>query len=92
MDGNAPLDFLPLWMIFPVTLVLALLSVEVGCRVARYRRERAKDKTEAPVAPIVAATLGLLAFMLAFTFGIAAARFEERRQAVLSESNAIGTT
>jgi len=92
MTGDAPLDFLPLWTIFPVTLALALLSVEVGCRVARYRREHAKDKTEAPVAPIVAAALGLLAFMLAFTFGIAAARFEERRQALLSESNAIGTT
>ena len=44
------------------------------------------------MAPIVAATLGLLAFMLAFTFGMAASRFEERRQAVLSETNAINTT
>jgi hypothetical protein len=40
----------------------------------------------------VAATLGLLAFMLAFTFGMAASRFEERRQAVLAEANAISTT
>ena len=91
MNSDAPLDFLPIWTIVPLTLVVGLLAVEVGCRVARHRKGRAKDKTEAPVAPIVAATLGLLAFMLAFTFGIAAARFEERRQAVLSESNAIGT-
>ena len=36
--------------------------------------------------------LGLLAFFLAFTFGMAGSRFESRRQAVLDEANAIGTT
>jgi len=35
--------------------------------------------------------MGLLAFFLAFTFGIAASRFEARRQLVLQEANAIGT-
>jgi hypothetical protein len=40
----------------------------------------------------VGATLSLLAFMLAFTFGLAGSRFEDRRQVVLSEANAIGTT
>jgi hypothetical protein len=35
--------------------------------------------------------MALLAFMLTFTFGMAAARFEERRQLVLEEANAIGT-
>ena len=41
---------------------------------------------------IVGAILGLLAFMLAFTFSLAASRFEARRQGVLDEANAIGTT
>jgi len=36
--------------------------------------------------------LPFLAFLLAFTFGMAATRFEDRRQAVLDEANAIGTT
>ena len=34
--------------------------------------------------------LGLLAFMLAFTFGLAASYFQTRREVVLSEVNAIG--
>jgi len=38
------------------------------------------------------ATLGLLAFILAFTFGLAASRFDARRQVMLDEANAIGTT
>jgi hypothetical protein len=41
---------------------------------------------------MVAAELGLLAFLLAFTFGIGASRFEARRQIMLDEANAIGTT
>lgn len=38
------------------------------------------------------ASLGLLAFMLAFSFGMAGNRFDSRKQAVLDEANAIGTT
>src|SRR6478752_6540479 len=38
------------------------------------------------------AILGLLALMLAFTFSMALTRFEARREAVLNEANAIGTT
>jgi hypothetical protein len=40
---------------------------------------------------MVGGTLGLLAFMLAFTFGLASTRFEARRQILLQEANAIGT-
>ena len=36
--------------------------------------------------------LGLLALMLAFTFSMALTRFEARRDAVVNEANAIGTT
>lgn len=86
------LDAFPLWTLFPLTLVIGLLAVELGCRVARSRKRRHQNETEAPVAPIVAATLGLLAFILAFTFGMAASRFEERRQSVLLEANAISTS
>lgn len=86
------LDLLPLWTLFPITVVVGWLSVEFGYRIAKRRNARAKDHTEAPSAPMMAATLGLLAFLVAFTFGAAASRFEERRQAVLAESNAINAS
>jgi hypothetical protein len=92
MQTNGFLDAFPIWTVFPITLIIGVLAVELGWRGARYRKRRHQDGTEAPVGPIIAATLGLLAFMLAFTFAMAASRFEERRQAVLAESNAIGTT
>ena len=91
MKPTGFLDVLPIWTIYPLTLLVGLLAVELGRRIARRWRQRAKDKTEAPAAPIVAATLGLFAFLLAFTFGSASSRFEERKQAVLAESNAIQT-
>ena len=43
------------------------------------------------VGAVVGATLGLLAFLLAFTFGMAADRFENRRHALVDETNAIET-
>lgn len=41
---------------------------------------------------VVGATLGLLAFLLAFTFGLAASRFDSRRVALEDEINTIQTT
>ena len=92
MEVTGLLDSLPLWTIFPITVAIALLSVEVGYRVAKNRQQHAAEEKESPVGGMVGATLGLLAFMLAFTFGLAASRFEDRRQVLLSEANAIGTT
>ena len=92
MDTNGPIDALPLWALFVSILVIVLLSVEAGYRLGKYRRARHEEEKEAPLGTMVAATLGLLAFILAFTFGLAAARFDSRRQVLLDEANAIGTT
>jgi len=92
MENNGILDAIPLWGLFIVILVVVLLSVECGYRLGEYRRSRSEQEKEAPVGTMVGATLGLLAFILAFTFGLAAARFDARRQVLLDEANAIGTT
>ena len=92
MESNGPLDALPLWGVFLLILVVVLLSVECGYRLGKYRRNRHEQEKETPVGAMVGATLGLLAFILAFTFGLAAARFDTRRQVLLDEVNAIGTT
>jgi hypothetical protein len=92
MESNGPLDALPLWGVFLLILVVVLLSVECGYRLGKYRRDRHEQEKETPVGAMVGATLGLLAFILAFTFGLAAARFDARRQVLLDEANAIGTT
>jgi hypothetical protein len=92
MQIAEPIDALPLWGLFIVILLVALLSVDVGYRLGKYRRSHHETEKEAPLGTMVGATLGLLAFILAFTFGLAASRFDNRRQLLLDEANAIGTT
>ena len=86
------LDQIPLWGILPLAMFLCLLAVEIGYRLGTWRFHMAVGEKVEPVAAMVASVLGLLAFMLAFTFGLAANRFDERRRVVLEEANAIGTT
>jgi len=89
--NQAFLDRVPLWLVLPLILGLSLAIMEVGYRLGRWRHSRFVDEKEAPVAAMSAAVLGLLAFMLAFAFSMAATRFDARRQAVVEEANAIGT-
>ena len=92
MENNALIDALPLWGLFIAILGVVLLSVECGYRLGKFRLSRREQEKEAPVGTMVGATLGLLAFILAFTFGLASSRFENRRQLLLDEANALGTT
>src|SRR5215217_4318665 len=92
MEVTGLLDRFPLWTIFPISVASALISVELGYRLAQSRLRGSKEEKEAPVAGMAGATLALLAFMLTFTFGMAASRFDDRRQVLLAEANAIGTT
>jgi hypothetical protein len=92
MQYTTVLDALPLWGLFLVIVVLVLFSIDGGYRLGRYRRRRSEQEKDAPVGAMVGSTLGLLAFMLAFTFGMAASRFDTRKSLVLDEANAIGTT
>lgn len=89
---HEPLDAVPLWGMFCGAILLVLLALEGGYRFGRWRHSHVSGEKEAPVGAMVGSILGLLAMMLAFTFNLAATRFEERRRAVLDEANAIGTT
>lgn len=85
------LDLVPLWVVSLATLLVFLAAIEVGFRLGRYRRRMPQREGDAPSGTMVAATLGLLGFMLAFTFGMAGSRFDSRKHLVLDEANAIGT-
>ena len=71
-------DFIPLWGLCLASVLLVFLSVEIGFRFGRYRLSNAEHETEGPVTAMVGATLGLLAFLLAFMFGLASSFFEAR--------------
>ena len=81
------MDPIPLWALSLLTILLTVVSFEIGYRFgSRHRREG-----EGALGTLVGSGMGLLAFFLAFSFGLAASRFDNRRQLVLDEANAIGT-
>ena len=91
--ANADLLFshLSLWQLFLITLAVSALALETGYRLGGVRRSRQVIEKDAPVSASVGATLGLLAFMLAMTFGVAMGQFDIRRQAFIDEVDAIST-
>jgi len=89
---TAPLDAIPLWGLLLGALLLLWFFMEWGYRFGKFRHTRRPDERDQPVGAMVASILGLLALVLGFTFSLAASRFEARRQAVLEEANAVGTT
>jgi hypothetical protein len=80
-------------LIFVATVLVALLAIEAGYRLGKARQRRAThgddEEKEAPVGAMVGTTLGLLGFLLAFTFGIAADAFHARKMAQLHEAASI---
>jgi hypothetical protein len=73
--------------------VLLVLACEVGFWVGRVgaRTQMLPERESAVISTLTTGMLGLVAFTLALTIGIAENRFEARRQATLNEANAIGT-
>ncbi len=78
--------------VFVFTFIILFIAFEGGVFLGKKHRLISEGEDRTPISSIVAATLGLLAFLLAFTFGIAASKFDDRRMMVVDEANAIGTT
>jgi hypothetical protein len=74
--------------IFLVSAAVILACSEIGRRVG----VRSIGRGGKSIATLESAILALLALMVGFTFAMALSRFEGRREAVLNEANAIGTT
>lgn len=91
MGFEMPLDTIPIWGVLLGAVVLMLFAEELGYRFGQVRSRGPNRESDARVGGIVGAELGLLAFLLAFTFGLAGSRFDTRRQVLLDEANAIGT-
>jgi hypothetical protein len=77
-----------LLIIFLVGLAVILAVSELGWQLGT----RSDSRGGSNVSTLESAMLGLLALIIGFSFAMALSRFEARRDAVLNEANAIGTT
>lgn len=85
------MDAIPLWAHFAGTILVVMISIEAGYRLGQIAHRRSVDEKESPVSAFAGAVLGLVAFMLAFTFSIVSDRYDARKGLVREEANAIGT-
>jgi hypothetical protein len=69
-----------------------LAVTEVGFRLGRKVEARIPENTKSQIFTVEAAILGILALLLGFTMQMAVSRFEIRKQLVLEEADAIGTS
>jgi hypothetical protein len=87
-------DTMPLWLL-GLLLFLALSAArEIGHALGERRRARLDDKDESQIDDgfTMASVLSLLALLIAFTFSLTLQRYDTRRELVIKEANALGTT
>jgi len=79
-------DLVPIWFLLIGTILLLIFFIEFGFRLGQSSRTSIKKEQTSQVRAIMGAGLGLLAFMLAFTFSTAQSHFELRVQSLAEEA------
>jgi len=79
-------DLVPIWLLLIGTVLIMVIFIEVGFRLGKHAQANAKKAQTSQVRAIMGAGLGLLAFMLAFTFSTAQSHFEIRVQSLAEEA------
>lgn len=80
------LDDLDAFYVVLILFFLMIIAVWVGNHFGLK-----KIKTESTNTELSSSLLGLLALLLAFTFGMAGSRYENRKATIIDEANCIGT-
>jgi len=88
---DAPLYHLSAAWITVILFVLMMLCFWLGEEWRSYLLRRAKSERFEITGSLEGSMLGLLALLLAFTFGISNSRYDARRDVIIKESNCIGT-
>ena len=89
---SGPLYYIDAQIITIILFISLIAALEIGYRLGRQARGNTDDTAKSQSGTIQGAVIGVLALLLAFTLSMAISRYETRRQLVLDEANAIGTT
>ena len=89
MNVLSALDRTPLLVVMLLFILSMVAFIEIGFRVGIRHQAHPHKAQMAQVRAIMGASLGLLAFMLAFSFSMAQQHFEQRTQAYMLEISAI---
>ena len=79
------------FVMFLLPFLCILIPILVGQRYGLYLKAKSIKVSDSPVGSVVGSSLGLLAFMLAFTFQIVDNRYNERKSLLLQEVTTVRT-
>lgn len=85
------LEILPAHIVALILFLAMIVMTWLGNVFAVFRMKRKPELVAEGIGSLEGALLGLVALLLAFTFSMSASRYEERRHAIITEANAIGT-
>jgi hypothetical protein len=86
-----PIDIIPIWGLFLLTIGTIFIFEEIGYRVGSRLELKKGIEGESISSSLSGIILGLQAFMLAFTFGIVSGRYDNKKELVRQEANVIRT-
>ena len=92
MDEILSFIFRNQWLVLIIIGLVLVALAEVGFRAGLRLFVKKDEPRKGQIGAIQGAVLGMLALLLGFTFSMAVTRYETRRELVLREANAIGTT
>jgi hypothetical protein len=82
---------IPTWVVALIVFAVVGTATAAGYAAGYYLREH-EAKVREPFGVLQAALLGVVGLILAFGLSLAVGRYEDRRAAIVTEANAIGTT
>src|SRR4051812_28371364 len=80
------------WLALLTLSILLFGLAEAGYRLGRGLYATKDEGRKNQIGGIQGTVLGMLGLLVGFTFAMAAGRFDTRRELVLKEANAVGTT
>lgn len=83
------MDSVPIGLLFACVIIVVALAIELGYRLGNTHSEQAKKEKEKITSHNSSAILGMLGFILVFTFGIVYSRYDSKKELVREEANAI---
>ena len=85
------IDSIPIVILFIIVVILIAGAIELGFRAGNTHPEQVKKDKEKITSTNAAAILGILGFILVFTFGIVYNRYDSKKELVSEEANLIRT-
>ena len=85
------MDSIPIGLLFAAIVIIIYVVIELGYKAGNTHSEDSKKAKENITSHNSAAILGLLGFILVFTFGIVYSRYDSKKELVREEANLIRT-